>query len=173
MTDQTSTAIHEAGHAVAHFRLNVLQGMATIKPKGGNLGSVSAEGKDHVWDAEYARKQVLCYCAGYAALIAADYSDEDAKQGADNDFNIATKLLAWLPLPSTLEEWLSKSVTLMSSPENIRAVDFVAKALMEHETLNADYVDMSVEYVDGKFTEKEWLDYLSWQHPEIFKLESQ
>ncbi|MEN8207225.1 MAG: hypothetical protein ABFS24_14635 [Pseudomonadota bacterium] len=48
----------------------------------------------------------------------------------------------------------------MSNPENIRAVDFVAKALMEHETLDSDYIYLLIERADGNITEEEWQQYL-------------
>ena len=80
------TAIHEAGHAVAHARLEC-SALVTIKPHNGMFGRCKLpEGKDHVSNAEDARVQVLCYCAGYAALIAAGYSDKSARLGADDDF---------------------------------------------------------------------------------------
>jgi hypothetical protein len=163
--ERKHTAYHEAGHAVANSRLGVLQAVATIKPSDGTLGRVVSEGKDHVCDAEDAHKQVLCYCAGYAALIAAGYSNEAAKQGADDDFeNIAEIIETWA-LPGTFDEYQSQSVTLMRNPENIRAVDFVAKALMKHETLNDDYMDVLLERADGNVSEEEWCQFITWRYP--------
>lgn len=171
--DLERIAYHEAGHAVAHIRLNVLQNMASIKPKDGNLGNVSAEGIEHVWKPEEARPQVLCYCAGYAALVATGCSDEVAKQGADDDFENATELIDTWGLSGTLEEWQGQAVELMSGPDNIRAVDSVDKALMKYETLDADYMDVLVDHADGNVTKEEWDRYLLMAHPEMLKQESE
>ena len=64
------TSIHEAGHAVAHVRLGILQSHATIEPLDSDLaGSVLAD--DSVWDRDDAENQVLSLYAGYAACLAA------------------------------------------------------------------------------------------------------
>jgi hypothetical protein len=55
----------------------------------------------------------------------------------------------------------------MSSPENIRAVEFVAKALLKYETLRADYIDLLVDRVDGNISEEDWHRTVSWQYPEM------
>ena len=167
--DLKHTAYHEAGHAVAHFRLNVQQECVTIKPHGDNLGSSMAEGKDHVLDAEDAPTQVLCYCAGYAALIANGNNEGDAIRGADDDFENTEELLEKWPesLTGTLNDWKGQSVALMSAPENIRAVDFVAKSLLKYETLQADYLEMLVELADSNITEEEWQRFLAIQFPEM------
>ena len=41
-----------------------------------------------------------------------------------------TELIEKWVLPGTLEEWQSQAVELMSSPENVRAVDSVAKTYL-------------------------------------------
>jgi len=161
------TAIHEAGHAVAHARLEVLQALVTIKPHNGMLGRSLAEGKDHVSNAEDARVQVLCYCAGYAALIAAGYSDKSARLGADDDFENAAELVSKWPSIGKLDEAESQAVIFMSTQENIRAVDFVAKALLEHETLDFDYLEMLIELADGNISEAEWQRFLLYIYPRI------
>ena len=167
------TAYHEAGHAVAHLRLNVQQGNVTIKPHDGNLGSSAAEGKEHVWSAEEAPNQVLCYCAGYAALIAIGCSEDDAVLGADNDFENAAELIETWSLSVSLDDWRTQSVELMSRPENIRAVDFVANALMKYETLDSDYLDILSDLADGNISEEEWQQFISWRHPEMLTQESE
>ena len=165
--DKKRTAYHEAGHAVAHYRLNVSQGGATIIPHDGKLGSVTAEGEGHVWKAEDAPTQVLCYCAGYAALIAAGYSNEEASLGTDDDFEKATKLITDWVLSGNMDEWRRQSVELMSSAENIRAVEFVAKDLMSNKTLPSDYIEQVIDRADGKTSEEEWRQTKSWQFPEM------
>ncbi|UCC45163.1 MAG: hypothetical protein JSU65_04410 [Candidatus Zixiibacteriota bacterium] len=165
--ERKHTAYHEAGHAVAHLRLGILQDKATIQPHANNLGAVTAEGVEHVWDAEDAHKQLLGYCAGYAALVAAGYSNDDARSGADDDMENAAELVRKWPSIGTLDEGQRQAVTLMSSAENIRAVDYVARALMKHETLEADYMINLVGWADGDMTDEEWLDFIAWRYPEM------
>ena len=160
-----NTAIHEAGHAVAHVRIDVLKDQKTIDPGEGILGSSIAEGKNHVWNAKDAAKQVYCYCAGCAALMAIGYSAEVACLGAGDDFENASDLLEMWDLPGTLDEWLNRSAEFMSEPENIRAVEFVANALMEYKTLDGDYIEMLVEWADGNMTDEEWHQFVSFHYP--------
>ena len=167
MTDLKRTAYHEAGHSVAHLRLGVLQAMTTIKAGAGTLGHVTAEGKEHVWSEEDAEKQVLCYCAGYAALMAAGYSQDAAMLGTEDDFENASDLIAAWSLSGTLDEWRARSVELMNRPENIRAVEAVARALMDHESLDDGYIDLLVDLVDGNISKQEWLQAISWQYPSM------
>ena len=81
MSDKTLTAIHEAGHAVAHVRLGIQQSFLTIKPYDGLAGSYTAEGENHVWSKEEAVDQVLAFCAGYATLAAHGCDEEEAQAG--------------------------------------------------------------------------------------------
>jgi hypothetical protein len=148
-SDRKRVAYHEAGHAVANRRFGILQAKATILSRDAYAGAVVWEGKEHVWSANEAPAQVLSYCAGYAALVSIGVERDIALQGCSNDMEAAAELIARWPLSGTLDEWQSKAVELMSRPENIRAVDFVANALLRHETLNDVYLDMLVEFADA------------------------
>ena len=159
------TAIYEAGHAVANVRIDDLKDQITIDPGEGLLGGLIAEGKNHVRNAKDAAKQVYSYCAGYAALMALGYSAEVPCLGAGDDFENASDLLEMWDLPGTLDEWLNRSAEFMSEPKNIRAVEFVANALMEYKTLDGDYVEMLVEWADGNMTDEEWRQFVSFQYP--------
>lgn len=86
MLDEQKTAIHEAGHAVAHVRLGILQDILTIVPDGYFAGAVSSEGIETVEDADMAEKMVLAYCASFSALIAYGYPTELALVGCNDDF---------------------------------------------------------------------------------------
>jgi hypothetical protein len=180
-SDRKQTAYHEAGHAVAHIRLDIYQEKATIKRNPGILDSVEAEGKNHVWKDENAKKwalcycagiedaekRAICYCAGYAAFIVLGYSDEDAILDADDDMENAYELIQFWLLPGALDEWKQKSIALLSSPENIRAVEAIAKALLKYETLEWEYMEQLIELTDGNITEVEWFQFLSFRYPEI------
>ena len=97
------TAIYEAGHAVANVRIDVLKDQITIDPGEGLLGGSIAEGKNHVWNAKDAAKQVYSYCAGYAALMALGYSAEVPCLGAGDDY--VEMLVEWADGNMTDEEW--------------------------------------------------------------------
>ena len=111
--------------------------------------------------------QVNYYCAGCASLMALGYNAEVARSGADDDLENAFNLLEMWDLPGTLDEWLLRSAETMSEPENVRAVEFVANALMEYKTLDGDYVEMLVEWADGNMTDDEWHQFVSFQYPEM------
>jgi len=98
MADERAHAIHEAGHAVAHLRFGIEQDRVTIEPKDGNLGSSHAAGSESVWTKKAAPDMVLAYCAGYAAMVSAGYSDDDAREGCAGsdtaDFDEADELIS-------------------------------------------------------------------------------
>lgn len=156
MNDQQYIAIHEAGHAVAHHRFNIQQGVVTIVPANGNLGTASGEGIDHVRSADEAEPMVLAYCAGYAALVAAGYDDDLARNGADDDFDNAQAIIEQWELEGDLSTWQAKSVEIMSTDENRKAVDRVAKELIEREMIDADDVSLCVCITDGEMSEDEY-----------------
>lgn len=161
MTDDLKlTALHEAGHAVAHVRLEIQQGRATIVPDDQNAGAVSAEGVEHVYSAEAATPMVEAYCAGYAALVAAGYSEELAAAGAGNDFANAELLIEQWNLGGDLQHWKLRAVELMGTPANRRAVELVAEHLVAHRTLDGDYLDLLVDLADGSCTEQEFARWL-------------
>ncbi len=144
------TAIHETGHAVAHFRLNIEQLSASITPEGQQLGRVLADSS--VWNKQDAEDQVIAYCSGYAACTAADLAAAD--EGCEDDFEKAQEIIdSWLL--GRLADWKTNAVQLMSRHENIRAVALIAKKLERWETLDADYMDVLLGQADGKMTEAE------------------
>ena len=179
-TDRKHNAYHEAGHAVAHIRLDIYQKKATIKLNPCISDSTEAEGTNYVQnneDANYwalcycagmeeAEKRVICYCAGYAALIVLGYSDEDAMLGTDDDMENASKLIQFWTLPGALDEWKQRSIELLSSPENILAVEAIGKALLRYETVEWEYMEQLIELTDGHITEAEWHQFLSFRYPQ-------
>jgi hypothetical protein len=160
LTDLELTALHEAGHVVAHARLGILQDTATIVASDGRAGASVAEGAGHVWSKEQAGPMVLAYCAGYAALIAAGHPEEVAARGCDDDFEEAAELIGFWCLGDGLDEWKARAAALMGAPENVRAVRLVAEHLMERGTLDADYLGVLVELADGECTQEEFKQWL-------------
>lgn len=166
-----STAIHEAGHAVAHVRFGILAGDVTIAAKKTDthlvMGSAQAEGAESVWSADEAKPQVLAFCSGYASLIAAGYSDEAARKGCSDDFEQAAYLIDYWGL-GAFDDWLPQAVALMRQEENIKAVSLVAEHLTRYESLDGDYINILVTVADGECTSTEWERYLAfrdWRPP--------
>ena len=152
------TALHEAGHAVAHVRLDIQQTGVSIKPvpEQGRLGAVNAEGIENVWDSEGAQAQVLAYCAGYAALIAVGLEEARAVEGADDDFDSAVELIESWGLDGTIEIWKQRAVSMMQEPRNLLAVRTVAERLERDGSLDDQWIDMLVDLADGEISSKEF-----------------
>ena len=159
------TAIHEAGHAVAHCRLDIQQAFISIDPEniyddegnllGTTLGKAIAEGVEHVYDQVQAGDQTLAYYAGYAALLAAGYSEEDASRGADDDFALAGYLIdLWQIGEET--EWKHKAKILMLDDANIVAVARVAEELLLERRLVMGQIGALIEVADGDMPEQEY-----------------
>lgn len=151
--EMTKTAIHEAGHALAHIRLGILQDKITIVPNGETLGSVSAE--DQACNKEQASDQIIALCAGYGALRVMGHDDEISRLGAGDDFEKADYLIGFWEL-GNLEEWLQRSVDFLAESKNREAIEMIATELQEHQTLGAGYTDVLVDYSDGEISDAEW-----------------
>ncbi|MEN8713509.1 MAG: hypothetical protein ABF384_01245 [Verrucomicrobiales bacterium] len=155
MTEIEHTAFHEAGHAVAHARLDIDQLSASIIPDddrsmlGGNVAS------DSFWDEEGVKGQVLALLSGYAALVARGLKEDEAKQGSISDFAKAQDLLQAFSL-GTILEWKNQAVELMMRPENVRAVARVAQELLERQRIDVDDIECCIEIADGLSTEEDF-----------------
>ena len=153
-THEGSTAVHEAGHAVAHVRLGILQWHATIEPLDADLaGSVLAD--DSVWNRDDAENQALALYAGYAACLAAGLSPELAAVGCDDDFAKAAALISnWCV--GDVAELTRRAVDLMSQPENIKAVQVIARELLIERVLRVESIDLLVDVADGAVSAQEY-----------------
>lgn len=155
-TEKRKTAIHEAGHAVCHHRLGIEQDQVTIQPHGLVVGASTAAGESHVWSRDDAADQVMAYLAGYAAMIAAGYSEVEAEAGADDDFEHAERLIAdWLP-EASLPRSKQRAVELMAESANRNAVAFVVEELLIRGTIDGQLLDLMLGYADGDITEAEY-----------------
>jgi len=165
MTAPKETAIHEAGHAVAFYRLfgdAARYGHTlTIEPHEDLLGSHRAEELVFHGIGELTAEQRLAFeneaiysCASYAALLAAGYSDEAALAGCGSDFDNAERACD-VPLDVSKE----KAVELMALPENTAAVARVAGELLKQRTLEADEVVILIAIADGEATEQDYQQY--------------
>ena len=179
MTDRNSPglthiAYHEAGHAVAYIRLDIMQSMITIEPNAETLGRTTAEGPDSVWSEQGAAATVLALLAGYAALVAAGYSHEVAMKGADSDMEKAEDLIESWGLQPDLAYWLDQAIEMMREPRNMAAVERVAAELEQRRTIDAQLADVLVDLSDGETTPAEFATFIvewemDWQSSPIGK----
>jgi len=170
MTDPKETAIHEAGHAVAFCRLfgdAARYGHTlTIEPHEDLLGSHRAEELVFHGVGELTAEQRLAFeneaiysCAGYAAVLAAGYSDEAALAGCGSDFDMAERACD-VPLDLSKE----KAVELMTLPENVAAVARVADELLSRSALEWEEVEILIDVANGKATEQDYQRYQALKH---------
>jgi ATP-dependent Zn protease len=141
----TPVAFHEAGHHVLAFRFGMVTDVVTIKPdpSGGTLGTSMSEG---AWsDGSMDREQVLILLAGLAAerMVAPGTRAED---GAGKDYARARELLEGGSVAESLEMLESEAAALVAQDRS--AIEALAAALLEYETLPGDEADVVVECVD-------------------------
>lgn len=163
--DDKQTTIHEAGHAVAHCRLEIFQAYVSFDSekiydedgnlKSSTLGRAVGEGWEHVCDQVQAGDQVLAYYAGYAALLAVGYGAEQASVGAEDDFFLASHLLEAWEIGEE-DEWKQKAELLMRDKANVAAVARVAEELLWERHLVMDQVKMLIDVADGEMSEEEY-----------------
>ena len=157
----TRIAIHEAGHAVACVRLfpSRVSDNVSIEPDHEEMSlgrhaseelRVSVHTSDNQADVIFLAEATYC-CAGYAALLAAGHSKAQALAGCDQDFDEAG---------SFLEAGKRDAVELMRRPENLRAVELIAKELLQRKRLNGDHVAVLIDFSDGETTAEEYRAYL-------------
>lgn len=154
------TATHEAGHCVAHIRLGIEHAGANLVATDGRLGASIAHGVDSVWDKPAAESQVLAFCSGYAAMVAAGVDHAVALGGTGDDFEQAQYLIDFWGLNGTLDAWRARAVELMRQPQNVAAIALLANHLLEHKRLDGDYVEAVVELSDGEITDGDFERYL-------------
>lgn len=168
------TALHEAGHCVAFIRLfpNRYGVSVTIVPNEGLdlLGLFLAESVDFpIGDSEpemtafhaELELQALCCCAGYAAMIAAGFSQQEAEEGCEIDFYNAKKFSR---RPETSKK---NAVDLMRQEKNIRAVGRIADELLIRKTIDYDVTEVLVDLIDGETTEEEYRLFVKFRYPAL------
>jgi len=90
--EDTLTAVHEAGHAVVSLYFDIIPRWVSIRPSDEMSGHTIISG--YVGDPVLALKHVIIDLSGHAALIAAGYDPEEARDGTCADFNNAAALLS-------------------------------------------------------------------------------
>ena len=153
------TAVHEAGHTVAYSRLfpdslgfGVAIGSDEEQEEQGLAGwSLNGYEDDHAT----AESEFAAYlCAGYAAVLIAGYSEDEAAAGCGNDFSRVHGDLAVAKV---------KAIDLMRRPENVKAVNRIADELMRRQRLHPDHVEQLINLSDGEVTESEYQEMLSFR----------
>lgn len=156
--DETTTAIHEAGHTVAWSRLfpsRYMIGVSIIPDyEDGAAGLCEGEGLWGDEDDEYLAAHDAWYCAGYAAVLAAGYSEDEAVAGCGSDFD---------GVHGDLATAKTKALDLMQQQENVAAVRRIAEELMQRRALDPDHVTLLLNLSDGEVTESEYRQFLSFR----------
>jgi len=156
-------AIHEAGHAVAHMRLFPVGrylGVASIVPGEGYSGRFASEPLEFPLDVDEdileqaVHKEAVCFCAGYAALIAAGYDEDTAAAGCGDDFSKAEECFR-----QDLRAVKTEAVKLMARPENVKAVRLIADELLKRKRIFGDLLYALLDLSDGESTEVEFKRY--------------
>lgn len=94
----------------------------------------------------------IIHCSGYAACVAAGFSNEDAVYGCGPDFEKAGH---------RLEAAKAKAIDLMTQQKNINAVRILADKLLEFGFVDYDHADVLMDLADGKTNESEYEQYLT------------
>lgn len=164
MSDLRSTAIHEAGHGVARFRLfpNEHFEHISIEQDDESLGQTILA-SDTTVISESATKEegeklfmadAIFACAGYAACVVAGFSEEQALSGCGADFERAGH---------RKERACELSLEMLCRDENVRAVQLIADKLLEIKTIDYDHLGVLMELADGECSEEEYREYLEFR----------
>ena len=155
--DLKSTAIHEAGHAVATERFMLGQWETSIVPNHEFGTAGHCTGEDNPQDEDLSKENVKVYLAGYAALVVAGYSEEESCRGAGDDFEKAIDEIRFIS-GGDLDYWKQQTVAFMSEPANAHAVTALSEALIDNLTLCGDEVFIVIDAADEGDNPKQVLD---------------
>lgn len=155
------TALHEAGHAVAFYRLFPDSSAfdVTIIPRDGALGmfkgeDVSFEELETPDDVlkETLQKHAIYCCAGYGVLLAEGFEEAIAMEGCESDFQHAGELLA---------EGKTGAKDLFADTRNIDAAKFLAQELIVHRAMVGEWAEVAIEVGLGMATDDDYRAYLA------------
>jgi ATP-dependent Zn protease len=143
------TAHHEAGHAVAHIKLDVPFRKVTIEPGEDYLGQVSAYGFGKAFqermatgyptarDRDRLEREIICILAG--PLAEYRFARRRGHVGATSDHRNIVEILFCLCAQNEMQafvKWLEvRTENLLHAPGVWPAMKSVAKALLERKTL--------------------------------------
>ena len=157
------TAYHEAGHAIAHHRLDIEQDLVSIRldRQAHTLGRSISAGVKHCWSKSEAADMAIAYCAGYAAVLAAGHSEEAALGGCEDDFEHVLELISFWELGDlefesfALRREASHEMWVRELKDNLRALSTEERRARTLKLLNDPW------YVCGKklTRTKDWACY--------------
>lgn len=163
-----ATAYHEAGHAVADVRGGLGCGGVTIAADA-KARSLGGAGHMNDWTTSPAPKtqeaiaqaSLISLYAGFAAELRFDPKGHQAAQlGATGDFEKARELLVLLygeeQADQQQAEWIERAKSLVADPRNWRAIEMLARELLDCGQLDGDLVDVLVDFADGEITSAQW-----------------
>lgn len=166
----TRVAYHEAGHLLAHIRLGVESGVTSIVAdlEVGRLGYSEGEdtvfwgrvdeefetGKRHAWG--------VSFMAGYAALIVAGETHDEAIVGAENDLDNAGNL-------GDIDAFKAEAIGLLREHSNQTALMLLAEQLLIHKTIGPLYAEEIVSAADGESTMDDILEAISLQGEQFIR----
>ncbi|HET7542014.1 MAG TPA: hypothetical protein VFK05_19210 [Polyangiaceae bacterium] len=155
----SSTAHHEAAHAVAQTRLGFtclgvsiglggLEGLASHYDDDMAFAVLGADGI-LVIPEQATRDLLTTYYAGYcAASIEIGDGEKFGRYAAADDFAKADELREKLGLSEA--ECIATAFAFVREPKNWRAIQAVAAELIEHRKLDADEVTIIIDIADGE-----------------------
>lgn len=159
-------AIHEAGHAVAHRRLFpdtwFAWGLAIVpEDEQDERDAVGWSATEHLGNEDDLSPTDLdtCVCAGYGAVIAAGYNEDQATAGCDEESDECD----FRRVRGDLAAARVRAIELMRQPENVKAVKRLADELMLRRQLHGDHVGLLIDVADGEITESEYQQHLGWR----------
>lgn len=153
-TEEKITAIHEARHAVACYRLNqqhVNRRVISIVPNECYNGVYSAE------ETGNSIKESVVLAAGYAAVKLSGNSEQRAIHGCGSDFDEIENFAAL-----SVSEAKTRAIALLNTPENQSAIDRVSEWLSEHRVILGDDFDVLMELSDQEITQAEFDAYMEY-----------
>jgi hypothetical protein len=154
-------AVHEAGHTVAFRRLfpnRYAFGVAIVpddEQEEQEAAGWSANEQLHGHEDDRTTADFGAYlCAGYAAVLVAGYSEDEAAAGCGSDFSKVHGDLAAAKV---------KAIDLMRQPENVKAVNRLADELTRRRRIHPDHIGVLIDLSDGEVTESEYQEMLSFR----------
>lgn len=154
-----TTAIHEAGHAVAFARLfpgmyaDCVSMLQDENSKGHHSAPemlISHETTDIEAEAHFST-MAKYNCSGWAAVMLAGYSNEIAELGCEDDFEKAGHRIG---------DSKEKALKILGGGTNMAAVMRIASELLERGTLSGEQVAILISVADGETSENEYSQYL-------------
>ena len=163
-SSRVRTAYHEAAHAVADVRFGFqckevtivsckeagISGQATSVDSGYYNDEREPGRNVSTLNVERAKSQLIVLLAGYAAALEKDPTSKSrrVKIRAADDIAEARSILHELGDNGTIAPWFRKALAFVRS--NWRAIDMVARDLIEVKRLDGTEVDAIVGIADGE-----------------------